>query len=90
MALVDRGSVMAEAGLATRLAAKSSSTQRLSSADFRLNAEHLVTTPPLPSDALQQLGADPDHVGPGLPYQQWRQSPAYEKWLSETAPPANR
>jgi hypothetical protein len=37
----------------------------------------------------RDLGADPDAVGPGTPYEAWRKTAEYQKWLKDTgqAPP---
>jgi serine/threonine protein kinase len=31
----------------------------------------------------KDLGADPDTVGPGKPYEEWKKSPDYQKWQKE-------
>jgi hypothetical protein len=42
--------------------------------DFRLTRE----------SAGQGLGADVDRVGPGKPYEDWKNTPNYNKWLEQT------
>jgi serine/threonine protein kinase len=32
-------------------------------------------------DSSTRIGADPTRIGPGQPYHDWRNSPAYEEWL---------
>jgi len=63
------------------LARSSRDPERLSAADFRLD-------PDSPGKGAcksgRDLGADVDLVGPGVAYERWKKTPAYQRWLGET------
>lgn len=63
------------------LAQSSYGPQRLTPADFRLR-------PGSPGKGTgaggRDLGADVDLVGPGAPYERWKKTPDYPRWLKAT------
>jgi len=58
-----------------------SSTELLTPDDFRLRRD---STGYRAGPDGKDLGADVDLVGPGKAYERWKQTPEYQKWLTET------
>jgi serine/threonine-protein kinase len=81
-AVVETNSLRAELELQTRLASLTDRTPAAEAAAFTLTPEERQQLAAQGLDSSTRMGADPSRIGPGQSYHTWRNSPAYEEWLT--------